>query len=123
MDDLGNLLVTGGFQGSVDFDPGLGLKVLTSLATAGSDAFAARYTPSGALLWASSFGQSTAAPDRLTTGTAIVTGGSGTALVVGRLFGSPNFGTAAAPFVLTSLGDADGFLVKLNTSGALATSP
>ena len=123
VDDGGNVLVTGGFQGAVDFDPGVGLHVLTSLATAGSDAFAARYTPGGTLLWAKSFGEATAAPDRLTTGTAIVGGGLGTALVAGRFFGSPNFGTAAAPFVFTSLGDADGFLVKLNSSGALATSP
>ncbi len=123
MDEGGNVLVTGGFQGTVDLDPGAGTRFLTSLATAGSDAFAARYTPAGALLWASSFGQATAAPDRQTAGAAIAAGGQGNALVAGRLFGSPNFGTAGAPFVITSLGDADGFVVKLNASGALAPKP
>jgi len=123
VDDGGNVLVTGGFQGILDLDPGVGLHVVTSLATNGSDAFAARYTSGGALLWARSFGEATAAPDRLTIGSAIVGGGQGTALVAGRFFGSPNFGTAAAPFAFTSRGDADGFLVKLNSSGALATSP
>ncbi len=123
VDEGGNVLATGGFRGPVDFDPGAGSRILTSLATAGSDAFAARYTSAGALLWANSFGEATAGPDRLTSGTAIVSGGQGTALVGGRFFGSPNFGTAAAPFAVTSLGDADGFLVKLNASGALAANP
>ncbi len=123
VDDIGNVLVTGGFNGTVDFDPGPGLHVITSLATAGSDAFAARYTPSGTLLYAKAFGEATAAPDRLTAGSVIVSAGAGTAFLAGRFFGSPNFGTAAAPFVFSSLGDADGFLVKLTSTGALATSP
>lgn len=123
LDEGGSVLVTGGFQGTVDLDPGAGTRIITSLATAGSDVFAARYTPAGALVWANSFGEATAAPDRRTAGNAIVSTGQGTALVAGRLFGSPNFGTAAAPFVITSLGDADGFVVKLNASGALAPKP
>ena len=123
VDEGGNLLVTGGFRGPVDFDPGASSRILTSLATAGSDAFAARYTPAGALLWANSFGESTAAPDRITAGAAIAPGGQSTALVGGRFFGSPNFGGAAAAFSVTSFGDADGFLVKLNSSGALAAKP
>ena len=104
-------------------EPGAGSHILTSLATAGSDAFAARYTPAGALLWVNSFGESTAAPDRLTAGAAIVSGGQSTALVAGRFFGSPNFGTAAAPFAFISLGDVDGFLVRLNATGGLAANP
>ncbi len=123
VDEGGDVLVTGSFTGPVDFDPGAGSHILTSLATAGSDAFAAHYTPAGILLWVNSFGQSTAAADRLTAGTAIVPGGQSTALVGGRLFGSPNFGTAAAPFAIASLGEADGFLVKLTSTGALAPKP
>lgn len=123
VDAAGNILVTGGFNGTLDLDPGVAVRVVTSLATAGSDAFVVRYTPAGVVLWSRSFGEATAAPDRLTTGTAIAAGPLGTALVAGRFFGSPNFGTASAPFAFTSLGDADGFLVKLDISGALATSP
>jgi hypothetical protein len=123
VDAAGNILTTGNFNGSVDFDPGLGLHVLTSLATAGSDAFAARYTPDGVLLWSHPFGESTAAPDRQNAGSAIVAGTQNTALVAGRFFGSPNFGTAATPFVLTSLGDADGFLVQLSSTGTLVPKP
>jgi hypothetical protein len=123
VDESGNILATGSFTGSVDFDPGIGTTVLTSLATAGSDAFAARYTPSGGLLWASSFGEATAAPDRLTAGAAIAAGGQGTAIVGGRFFGLPNFGTTATPFVFSNQGDADGFVIKLSAAGALAAKP
>lgn len=122
-DTGGNLLATGSFRGPVDFDPGTGLRVLSSLATAGSDIFAARYTPTGGVLWVSSFGESTAAGDRLSSGTAIAPGPAGTALVGGRFFGATNFGSVAAPFVLSSLGDSDGFLVKLTSSGTLITNP
>jgi hypothetical protein len=123
VDESGNLLVTGSFKGSVDFDPGAGSRTLTSLAVTGSDAFAASYTPAGGLLWANSFGEATAAPDRLTAGTTIIPGGQGTALLGGRFFGSPNFGSATVPFGLISFGDADGFLVRLSATGALAGSP
>ena len=119
----GNLLVAGGFRGSVDFDPGSSSQILTSLATSGSDAFAARYTPAGSVLWARSFGESTAAADRLTTGTTLIPTAQGTALLAGRFFGAPNFGTSTAPFGLISLGSADGFVLRLTSSGAIATSP
>jgi hypothetical protein len=119
----GNLLATGSFRGVVDFDPGVGLRVLTSLATAGSDIFAARYTPTGGVLWVSTFGESTAAADRANAGSAIGAGPLGSVLVAGRFFGSPNFGSTASPFGLISLGEADGFLVQLTASGALARNP
>ncbi len=123
VDADGNLLATGGFRGSVDFDPGPSSQILTSLATSGSDAFAARYTPAGSVLWARSFGEATAAADRLTTGTVMIPAGQGTALLAGRFYGAPNFDSSTAPFGLLSLGSADGFVVRLTSSGAIATSP
>lgn len=123
VDPEGNLLATGGFRGSVDFDPGASSRILTSLATAGSDAFAVRYTPSGSVLWARSFGEATAGVDRLTAGTAIIPGDQGTALVGGLFFGAPNFGTITSPFGFISLGSADGFVIRLSATGAVATSP
>jgi len=123
VDADGNLLVTGGFRGSVDFDPGSSSQILTSLATSGSDAFAARYTPAGSVLWARSFGEATGAADRLTTGTTLIPTALGTTLLAGRFFGAPNFGTSTARFGLISLGSADGFVLRLTASGAIATSP
>ena len=56
-DASGNVYVTGFFNGTVDFDPGSGVKNLTSngSGTAG-DAFLAKYDASGALVWAESWG-------------------------------------------------------------------
>lgn len=123
VDAGGNVLVTGGFRGPTDFDPSAGTRILVSLATAGSDVFAARYSAAGVLQWVSSMGEATAAPDRVSAGSAIVAAPDGSVLVGGRFFGSPNFGVGTNTFALTSLGDADGFLIRLTSTGNLATNP
>ncbi|NUQ64347.1 MAG: proprotein convertase P-domain-containing protein, partial [Pirellulales bacterium] len=53
LDRDGNVFTVGTFSGAVDFDPGPQVKSLMSL---GSDAFVAKYSPSGALLWVTGFG-------------------------------------------------------------------
>ena len=53
-DPDGSVYVTGTFSGSVDFDPGTGLTVLTSIGLA--DIFLAKYTAAGALVWADRLG-------------------------------------------------------------------
>ena len=51
----GNVYVTGRFEGTVDFDPDpAGQSNLTS--QGGGDAFVAKYSPTGALIWATSAG-------------------------------------------------------------------
>src|SRR5262249_17807764 len=50
VDSSGNVLVTGYFQGTVDFGGG-GL-----VSAGGADAFLAKYSPSGAHLWSKRFG-------------------------------------------------------------------
>src|SRR5688500_13566002 len=49
-DASGNVLVTGYFRGTVDFDPGAGVTNLT--ATVGSDAFIQKLDAAGNLVWA-----------------------------------------------------------------------
>ena len=50
VDGTGNVIVSGGFFGTVDFDPGAGV---TNLVADGStDGFIAKYTSTGGLLWA-----------------------------------------------------------------------
>lgn len=119
----GTLLVVGSFAGAVDFDPGSGTLILTSLATAGSDAFAARYAAGGGLLWIKRFGEGTAAPERVNTATSLATDASGSLLVAGRFFGTPDFDPGVPTFRLLSLGEADGFVLRLTAAGALATIP
>lgn len=119
----GNLVLAGSFTGPVDFDPGSGNRILVSLATAGSDAFAARYTPGGGLLWVIRFGESSTAAERTTAASALTFDAAGNLLVAGQFFGSPDFDPGAPAFRLLSLGLADGFVVKLTPGGTLAIAP
>ncbi len=73
VDAQGNAIVTGFFHDTVDF----GGKTLTA-ADSGSDAFAAKYDPTGALLWAVRFGGN--GDDK---GTAVAVDASGDAYVTG----------------------------------------
>ena len=120
----GSVLVTGAFSGALDFDPGAGMTSLASLAQAGAtDAFVARYSAAGALLWVSRFGESNSVSERANSGTALALDPGFNVLVAGRFFGSPDFDPGPTSFRLTSIGGADAFLVKLTSAGALATVP
>lgn len=124
VDGAGAVLLTGAFSGSLDFDPGSGTRILASFAGGGAtDAFVARYTTAGDLLWVSRFGEGTTLAERQNAGTAIAAAPLGGALVAGRFFGAPDFDPGTPTFRLTSLGGVDGFLVMLTTSGALALTP
>jgi hypothetical protein len=124
VDPAGALLVTGSFAGALDFDPGAGTSIIASLAGGGAtDVYAARYSLAGDLLWVSRFGEGTSLSERQNLGTAIAFTPAGGILVTGRFFGSPDFDPGNPVFRLTSLGSADGFVVMLTTSGALALTP
>ncbi len=53
-DSSGNYVVTGEYQGTVDFDPGTGSTQRTSLGN--NDIFVAKYASDNSLIWAGSFG-------------------------------------------------------------------
>lgn len=54
LDHLGNVIITGKFPGTVDFDPGIGIFPLTAIGD--EDIFILKLDPSGNFLWARSFG-------------------------------------------------------------------
>jgi len=116
----GNLLVTGSFTGSVDFDPGAGTHIITGLGGTGTDIFVARYAPAGSLLWVSRFGDPVNGAGNPNGGAAVASDASNAVYVAGQFFGTPNFDPGTGSFRLISLGDADGFVVKLTADGALA---
>ena len=123
-DPDGSLLVTGGFSGAVDFDPGSGSTVIASLGSGGAtDAFVAKYTFAGGLTWVSRFGEGTNVAERQNRGVAVAPFSSGGVLVAGQFFGSPDFDPGAPAFRLTSLGGADIFVVLLTGTGALSLTP
>ena len=154
-DSAGNVYVAGSFSGTVDFDPASGVANLTS---AGSDdAFAAKYTPTGSLLWARRFGGSgqdllySIAVDEAqnvylagTGGTQVLkldSGGNllwmhnigvqagytnsiaadraGNVYVTGVFQGTVDFDPGPGVDNLTSVGQQDGFIWKLDGAGNL----
>jgi hypothetical protein len=101
-DAAGNVVVTGGQEGSVDYGGG-------ALAAIGQhDLFVARYQPNGAHAWSKIFGDGA---DQIGWGVAV--DGSSNVLVTGDFFGTMGFGGAP----LTSAGDRDVFLAKLSPGG------
>jgi hypothetical protein len=109
VDALGNVYVTGSFSGTVDFDPGPGTASLT--ATAGTDAFVAKYDAAGNYSWAVSFAES-----GNSTGKAVGADDNGNVYVTGNFSGTISFTNGAS---YTSLGGNDAFICKLNAAGGL----
>lgn len=101
-DDDDNVIITGAFQNTVDFGGG----PLTSVQS--NDAFVAKLDPSGGHVWSKQFGgQSEQA------GRAVASDATGDTLVVGTFRSTVDFGGGA----LTSAGQGDVFVVKLDVSG------
>ena len=113
VDAVGAVYVTGTFTGSVDFDPGTGLRVLTSLG--GTDVFVARYSASNALVWAVQLGGSGEEAAR-----ALTLDANDDVLIAGWFEGTPDFDGGAGMVSLTSAGGRDGFVAKLSNAGTLA---
>ena len=111
---LGNIFLTGLFNGSATF--GLGEANQTTLTSGGgNDIFLAQYDSSGALQWARRAGGS--GTDQ---GVGIAADGLGNVYVTGFFFGSAIFGQGqASQTTLTSAGDRDMFVAKYDFIGTL----
>ncbi|MCO6457547.1 MAG: cadherin domain-containing protein [Pirellulaceae bacterium] len=112
LDAAGNVYVTGSFSGVVDFDHGPGTWNLTS--ASGEDIFLAKYTSTGALVWARAL--SGGGPNDEGLGIAVTADGQ--AVATGRFSGTVDFDpSAAGQAELTAAGDDDVFVVKLDADG------
>gem|GEM_PF-419515 len=114
-DALGNLLVTGSLNGTVDFDPGPGTFNLAS-GFLSTDVFVAKYSTTGELIWANRIlgpGGS-----RVHFGTDLTVDSAGNVYVTG-LFETVtlDFDWGAGTSNQTSAGARDGFVLKLNSLG------
>ena len=103
-DSLGNVFVTGYFEGSLTF----GATVLTSAGA--TDVFLAKLDPSGTPVWAKRFGGPQAQ-----YGQSLATDPQGNVSLLADGFGTIDFGSG----VLTSAGDYDMFLARFDPAGNL----
>jgi hypothetical protein len=101
IDVSGNVIVTGYFDGTVDFGGGL-------LTSTGSDIFAAKFGSDGAHLWSKRFGDSS-----IQIAHAVAVDASGNVIVTGSFHGVIDFGGGP----LTSIGNWDIFIVRLGPDG------
>lgn len=105
VDPAGNVTMVGSFDRSVSFGPG------DDHASAGeADAFVARFTGDGKLMWAHSFGA-----DREDIAYGVAADAAGNTVTTGWFQGSVDFGSGA----ITSKGNKDVFALKLDPAGGL----
>ncbi|MBW2731667.1 MAG: SBBP repeat-containing protein [Deltaproteobacteria bacterium] len=103
VDGNGNITMTGGFQGIVDFGGG----ALTSMGS--PDVFVASYDPTGVHRWSKRFGDAAAQ-----FGKSVAVDVSGNVMVTGSFEGTVDFGGG----VLTSAGQSDIFVVSFAPNGS-----
>lgn len=110
-DMAGNILLTGFFGGTVDFDPGAGTFNLTSLQ---NDIFMLKLNASGDFTWAKQI----VAGLTTTRSYSIATDAAGDVFLTGLLLGTVDFDPGPGMYNLTATGNFGGeFLLKLDASG------
>tara|TARA_R110002049_G_scaffold65035_1_gene170979 strand:+ start:117987 stop:120212 length:2226 start_codon:yes stop_codon:yes gene_type:complete len=112
-DIWGNIYITGSYSGTVDFDPGEETTSFTT--TALSDIFIVKLDTAGNLLWANSMG--TDNPSYYSGGASIITDTSGNVYTIGDFQGTIDFDSSSGVNNITTIGDSDAFVQKLDTSG------
>ncbi len=106
----GNIITTGIFNATTDFDPGAGSASLTA---AGSyDAYVCKLNPAGEFMWVKHI----SGPD-LDFSQQLVTDDSGHIYVTGFFSGTVNFGQGSGSQTVTAIGSQDIFVCKLDASG------
>lgn len=110
LDASGNIFVAGDYNGLVDFDPGVGFSFQD--VKGASDIFVAKYDPQGNFIWAKTFGGVGIESCRDMTLDAF-----GNLLITGVYQGTSDFDPNGGVINMTSAGQFDAFLLKLDVSG------
>lgn len=109
-DSGNNVYVTGSFSGTADFDPGTGVTNLN--AGSGSNVFIQKLSPAGNLIWAKTFPFGGAA-----IVTSIAVDPSDNVIIGGRFAGIIVFPTVDSTSTISSQGQSDAYILKINTAG------
>ena len=110
IDASGNVYTTGYYYDTVDFDPGAGTYNLTSPHV--KDIFVSKLDASGNFVWAKNMGG-----DSDAVGYSIAVDISGNVYTTGHFQGTADFDPGAGTYNLTSTGQKDIFVSKLDASG------
>lgn len=113
LDDNGNVFITGKFEGTIDFDPGVGVNDLTS--NGNEDSFIQKLDSDGNFLWARSFGGSSN-----DNGLGISIDAGGNVYTTGKFVGTVDFDPGVGTLDLSTGGTSfDIYIQKLDTDGNL----
>lgn len=109
VDNAGNIYFDGRYTGTVDFDPGLGIFNQTS--NGSNNIYMSKFNPSGNFIWSKSFANSS--NDNISS---LAVDDYGNVYSTGT-FHTADFDPDTSVFHLSSNGQQDIFIVKLNASG------
>lgn len=112
-DTLGNIYITGEFEGTADFDPGPGVFNLAAMGM--YDTYVCKLDTAGNFLWAKQIGGDVNALPYC-----IVMDASGKMYITGSFQGTVDFDPGPDVFNMTSAGSYDIFICQLDTSGSFA---
>jgi subtilisin-like proprotein convertase family protein len=110
VDAAGNVVITGAFSGTVDFDPGAGTSNLIS--AGGTDIFVAKFDSGGNLVWAQRAGGTGA-----DVGEGLAVAEMDKLIVTGSFSGTENYGSVPGGPTLTSAGGTDIFVIVVDSAG------
>lgn len=114
LDNSGNLLITGWFYFTIDFDPGPGTFNMT--ASGLPDMFILKLSPSGDLIWAKQVGEYTSSGTGAVVSTGISTDATESVYITGSFDRSTDFKPGPAVAQL-SASSRDVFVLKLDSNG------
>jgi len=110
VDNNGNVYTTGDFYGTCDFDPGSGTYNLTSFGL--NDIFVSKLDASGNFVWAKQIGGA-----GYNYSYSIAVDNNGNVCTTGEFAGTCDFDPGSGVYNLTSFGNRDIFISKLDVSG------
>lgn len=110
IDIFGNLCLTGSFENTVDFNPGIGVSNLSSLGKL--DCFIQKLDSNGVLIWVKQIG---GLGDEY--GTSVSTDLLGNVYTTGIFENAVDFDPGTAVHNLTAVGQTDGFIQKMDSNG------
>lgn len=113
IDNQNNIIITGLFSGLVDFDPNSGVTNLQSNNNS-NDAFIAKYTSNGELIWAKSFGSTNTGIER---GNAITVDNQNNIYATGSFSGLTDFDSSTNTVNLSPVGTRSIYILKLTSNG------